>query len=159
MVTQYRVAENSTVINTLIAAAQNGKKVTVFVELKARFDEENNLATAEMMKAAGINIIFSIPGLKVHAKVALVLRRDKEGRKLTSYALSLIHILAAFVKVTANQQHVGLLVYEQANQVLQSLLLQQAFVAVSYTHLPCKKHLHRRLPPAANYPLSLQTNG
>ena len=43
MVTQYRVAENSAVINTLIAAAQNGKKVTVFVELKARFDEENNL--------------------------------------------------------------------------------------------------------------------
>ncbi|EKC49084.1 polyphosphate kinase, partial [human gut metagenome] len=86
MVTQYRVAENSTVINTLIAAAQNGKRVTVFVELKARFDEENNLATAEMMKTAGINIIFSIPGLKVHAKVALVLRRDKEGRKLTSYA-------------------------------------------------------------------------
>ena len=86
MVTQYRVAENSAVINTLIAAAQNGKKVTVFVELKARFDEENNLATAEMMKAAGINIIFSIPKLKVHAKVALVLRRDKQGRKLTSYA-------------------------------------------------------------------------
>lgn len=86
MVTQYRVAENSTVINTLIAAAQNGKKVTVFVELKARFDEENNLATAEMMKAAGINIIFSIPGLKVHAKVALVLRRTPQGRKLASYA-------------------------------------------------------------------------
>lgn len=79
MVTQYRVAENSTVINTLIAAAQNRKKVTVFVELKARFDEENNLATAEMMKAAGINIIFSIPGLKVHAKVALVLRDKREG--------------------------------------------------------------------------------
>lgn len=86
MVTQYRVAENSAVINTLIAAAQNGKRVTVFVELKARFDEENNLATAEMMKAAGINIIFSIPKLKVHAKVALVLRRDEQGRKLTSYA-------------------------------------------------------------------------
>lgn len=86
MVTQYRVAENSAVINTLIAAAQNGKKVTVFVELKARFDEENNLATAEMMKAAGINIIFSIPKLKVHAKVALVLRKDDLGHKLTSYA-------------------------------------------------------------------------
>ena len=86
MVTQYRVAENSAVINTLIAAAQNGKKVTVFVELKARFDEENNLATAEMMKAAGINILFSLPGLKVHAKVALVLRRDKQGHKLPSYA-------------------------------------------------------------------------
>ena len=83
---QYRVAENSAVINTLIAAAQNGKKVTVFVELKARFDEENNLATAEMMKAAGINILFSLPGLKVHAKVALVLRRDRQGHKLPSYA-------------------------------------------------------------------------
>ena len=74
------MAENSAVINTLIAAAQNGKKVTVFVELKARFDEENNLATAEMMKASGINIIYSIPKLKVHAKVALVLRRNKEDK-------------------------------------------------------------------------------
>lgn len=86
MVTQYRVAENSAVINTLIAAAQNGKKVTVFVELKARFDEENNLSTAEMMKAAGIHIIYSIPGLKVHAKVALVRRRGVNGEKVSSYA-------------------------------------------------------------------------
>ena len=86
MVTQYRVAENSAVINTLIAAAQNGKKVTVFVELKARFDEENNLATAEMMKAAGINIIYSIPGLKVHAKVALILRRNENDQPIRSYA-------------------------------------------------------------------------
>lgn len=86
MVTQYRVAENSSVINALIAAAQNHKKVTVFVELKARFDEENNLATAEMMKAAGIHIIFSIPKLKVHAKTALVLRRDEQGHKLPGIA-------------------------------------------------------------------------
>lgn len=86
MVTQYRVAENSAVINTLIAAAQNGKKVTVFVELKARFDEENNLATAEMMQAAGIKIIYSIPGLKVHAKVALIRRRGLNGEKLPGYA-------------------------------------------------------------------------
>lgn len=86
MVTQYRVAENSAVINTLIAAAQNGKKVTVFVELKARFDEENNLTTAAMMEKAGIRIIYSIPKLKVHAKVALVLRKDAAGHKLTSYA-------------------------------------------------------------------------
>ena len=86
MITQYRVAENSAVINTLIAAAQNGKKVTVFVELKARFDEENNLATAEMMKAAGINIIYSIPGLKVHAKVALILRRNEKDEPIRSYA-------------------------------------------------------------------------
>lgn len=86
MVTQYRVAENSAVINTLTAAAQNGKKVTVFVELKARFDEENNLATAEMMQNAGIKIIYSIPGLKVHAKVALVRRKGLNGEKVPSYA-------------------------------------------------------------------------
>ena len=60
MITQYRVAPHSEVINTLIAAAQNGKKVTVFVELKARFDEENNLATAELMQKSGIHIIYSI---------------------------------------------------------------------------------------------------
>lgn len=86
MLTQYRVADHSEVINTLIAAAQNGKRVTVFVELKARFDEENNLETAEMMRKAGIHILFSIPGLKVHAKVALVLRKDKKENSLKSFA-------------------------------------------------------------------------
>lgn len=86
-ITQYRVAENSAVINTLISAAQNGKKVTVFVELKARFDEENNLSTAQKMEQAGIRIIYSIPGLKVHAKVAVILRRDAEdGRKRRNFA-------------------------------------------------------------------------
>ncbi|MDR1645375.1 MAG: RNA degradosome polyphosphate kinase [Tannerellaceae bacterium] len=81
-ITQYRVAENSAVINTLISAAQNGKKVTVFVELKARFDEENNMSTAELMKYAGIRIIYSIPGLKVHAKVAIILRKNTaEGQQ------------------------------------------------------------------------------
>ena len=86
-ITQYRVAENSDVINTLISAAQNGKKVTVFVELKARFDEENNMRTAERMEQAGIKIIYSIPGLKVHAKVAVILRKDNpEGAKRRDFA-------------------------------------------------------------------------
>lgn len=84
--TQYRVAENSAVINTLISAAQHGKKVTVFVELKARFDEENNLATAAMMRHAGIHIKYSMPGLKVHSKVALIIRRDEKGERMTSFA-------------------------------------------------------------------------
>lgn len=86
-ITQYRVAENSAVINTLISAAQNGKKVTVFVELKARFDEENNMRTAERMEQAGIKIIYSIPGLKVHAKVAVILRKDNaQGLKRRDFA-------------------------------------------------------------------------
>lgn len=86
-ITQYRVAENSAVINTLVSAAQNGKKVTVFVELKARFDEENNMSTAERMEQAGIRIIYSIPGLKVHAKVAVIIRKDPEdGNKRRYFA-------------------------------------------------------------------------
>lgn len=76
--TQYRVAKKSAVVDALINAALHGKKVTVFVELKARFDEENNLRYAREMKSAGINIIYSIPGLKVHSKIAIVIRKPKE---------------------------------------------------------------------------------
>lgn len=72
--TQYRVAERSAVVNALMNAAENGKKVTVFVELKARFDEELNLRYAAEMTKSGINIFYSIPGLKVHAKAAIVIR-------------------------------------------------------------------------------------
>lgn len=77
-VTLYRIAADSHIANALISAARNGKKVTVFVELKARFDEANNLQWSKKMKAAGIRIINSIPGLKVHAKVALVKRWDQD---------------------------------------------------------------------------------
>lgn len=80
-VTLYRVAAKSQIVNALITAARNGKVVTVFVELKARFDEANNLRWARKMKAAGVKIIYSIPGLKVHAKVALVkLRKGADNR-------------------------------------------------------------------------------
>ncbi len=73
-VTLYRVARNSRIVNALINAAKSGKKVTVFIELKARFDEVNNLKWSKRMKEAGIKIIYSIPNLKVHAKIALVKR-------------------------------------------------------------------------------------
>jgi polyphosphate kinase len=84
-ITLYRVAANSHIANALISAARNGKKVTVFVELKARFDEANNLRWSKKMKAAGVKIINSIPGLKVHAKIALV-KRYEEG-ELNHYSL------------------------------------------------------------------------
>jgi len=77
-ITLYRVAANSHIANALISAAKNGKKVVVFVELKARFDEANNLKWSKKLKAAGVKIINSIPGLKVHAKVALVKKWDGE---------------------------------------------------------------------------------
>jgi len=84
-ITQYRVARDSAIVNALISAARNKKKVTVFVEVKARFDEEQNLYLADLMEKAGIKIIYSIPGLKVHAKMALVIRRSAGIRK-RSYA-------------------------------------------------------------------------
>jgi len=87
-VTQYRVATNSAVVNALINAARNGKKVTVFVEVKARFDEENNLNLARLMENAGVRIIYSIPGLKVHAKMALVIRQANGQRKRSFAYLS-----------------------------------------------------------------------
>lgn len=74
-ITLYRIAGDSVIANALISAAKNGKQVTVFVELKARFDEANNIRWAKRMKAAGVKIIYSIPGLKVHAKIALVKRK------------------------------------------------------------------------------------
>ncbi|HEY6063194.1 MAG TPA: polyphosphate kinase 1 [Chitinophagaceae bacterium] len=81
----YRVAADSHIVNALISAARNGKKVTVFVELKARFDEANNLRWSKRMKAAGIKIIYSIPGLKVHAKVALIKRVESKEVKNYSF--------------------------------------------------------------------------
>jgi polyphosphate kinase len=75
-ITLYRVASNSRIVKALISAAKNGKRVQVMVELKARFDEENNLKWAKKMKNAGVKIIYSITSLKVHAKVALIKTRS-----------------------------------------------------------------------------------
>lgn len=73
-VTQYRVASNSQIVQSLIKAANNGKDVTVFVEIKARFDEESNISWAAEMQKAGIHVLYSFPGIKVHAKIALIQR-------------------------------------------------------------------------------------
>lgn len=83
-VTLYRISSQSLIANALISAAKNGKKVTVFVEVKARFDESNNLFWADEMKKAGIKIIYSLPNLKVHAKVALLTM--KSNGKIKNYA-------------------------------------------------------------------------
>ncbi|MBV7532605.1 polyphosphate kinase 1 [Chitinophaga sp. sic0106] len=74
-VTLYRIASSSQIAQALISAAKNGKQVTVFVELKARFDEANNIRWSKRMKEAGVKIVYSIPGMKVHAKTALVKRK------------------------------------------------------------------------------------
>ncbi|MDF2514941.1 MAG: ppk1 [Sphingobacterium sp.] len=85
-ITLYRVATDSQIVNALISAAKNGKRVTVFVELKARFDEANNIKWAKKMKSAGIQVIDCAPKLKVHAKIALFKLKSTDG----SAALALL---------------------------------------------------------------------
>lgn len=80
----YRVASNSRVIDSLIDAANNGKRVTVVVELKARFDEANNIRWASRLTDAGVKVLFGLPTLKIHSKLCLITR--KEGDKTVRYA-------------------------------------------------------------------------
>ncbi|PZT47374.1 RNA degradosome polyphosphate kinase [Helicobacter valdiviensis] len=81
--TLYRVGKNSPIVKSLIEAAENGKQVTALVELKARFDEENNLHWARALESAGAHVIYGVPGLKVHAKIALVIKNI--GKELKEY--------------------------------------------------------------------------
>lgn len=83
-VTLYRVARHSGVANALVNAARNGKDVTAIIELQARFDEETNVALANQLQEEGAQVIFGVPGLKVHAKVGLILREEKG--KIARYA-------------------------------------------------------------------------
>ncbi len=80
-ITLYRVAENSNVVNALINAVKNGKKVIVMMELKARFDEEHNIYWSNKLREEGATVLFTIPSYKVHTKMCLISRKEKTGLK------------------------------------------------------------------------------
>ena len=82
--TLYRVAKNSKVIKALCAAAENGKEVCVLVELRARFDEENNIGWSKQLEEAGCRVMYGPKGLKVHSKLCLITRKTAEGVKYTT---------------------------------------------------------------------------
>lgn len=113
--TLYRVAEHSRIVSALMTAARNGKKVVVMVELKARFDEANNIKWAKQMKAAGVKIIYSNLDLKVHAKIALVKRM-----------------------VTGNDQSVGLMATGNLNENTARFYTDQILLTA---HQPILKEL------------------
>ncbi|MCL2178961.1 MAG: polyphosphate kinase 1 [Proteobacteria bacterium] len=80
-ITLYRTAERSKVLNTLVNAAKNGKQVTVLIELKARFDEEQNIDNTEVLQSAGVKVLYSVEELKVHSKLLLIERREGANKR------------------------------------------------------------------------------
>ena len=84
-IVQYRVARKSRIMDALINAIKAGKQVTVFIEVKARFDEEANLKWGEKLEKAGVTVHYSFPGVKVHSKLALVVRKESGGNHLYTY--------------------------------------------------------------------------
>ncbi|TWO32850.1 polyphosphate kinase 1 [Seonamhaeicola sediminis] len=138
-ITIYRLAEISHVASALINAAINGKAVTVSIELRARFDERANIYYAEQMKKEGINLIFGVPGLKVHSKMCVIER--EEGKKIRRYGFistgnfneSTAKIYTDFTLFTYNQA-----ILKEVNKIFN--FFDTNYRVYSYKHLIVSPH-------------------
>ena len=138
-ITLYRLSKKSNVISSLINAAKNGKKVLVQIELQARFDEENNIKVSQQLKAAGVNIIFGVKGLKVHSKICLIERF--KGNKKRYYGFvstgnfneSTAKIYSDFTLFTSNQK-----ILKEVHKVFD--FLKANYKIYDYKHLIVSPH-------------------
>ena len=138
-VTIYRLSKISNVARSLINAAKNGKKVLVQIELQARFDETNNITYAEQMQAAGVELIFGIPGLKVHSKICVIEKKNQGKKKRYGFISTgnfnedTAKIYTDYTLFTSNQK-----ILKEVNKVFN--FLQVHYKLKKYKHLIVSPH-------------------
>ncbi|MGC6480368.1 MAG: polyphosphate kinase 1 [Flavobacteriaceae bacterium] len=139
-ITIYRLSKISNVVSSLINAARNGKRVLVQIELQARFDEENNISFANQLEAAGVQLIFGVPGLKVHSKICYIERMETPTKKRRygfistgNFNESTAKIYTDYTLFTANQK-----ILKEVNKVFN--FLQVNYKLKSYKHLIVSPH-------------------
>ncbi len=138
-ITIYRLSKISNVARSLINAAKNGKKVLVQIELQARFDETNNITYAEQMQAAGVELIFGIPGLKVHSKICVIEKKKKDKKKRYGFISTgnfnedTAKVYTDYTLLTANQK-----ILREVNKVFN--FLQVHYKLKKYKHLIVSPH-------------------
>lgn len=138
-ITIYRLSKASHIVSALINAAKNGKKVLVQIELQARFDEKNNINFAEKLEAAGVRLIFGIPGLKVHSKICIIERIQQNKNKRYGFVStgnfneSTAKIYTDYTLFTANQK-----ILKEVNKVFN--FLEVSYKLKKYKHLIVSPH-------------------
>jgi polyphosphate kinase len=138
-ITIYRLSKASHIASALINAAKNGKKVLVQIELQARFDEENNINFAEQLEAAGVQLIFGIPGLKVHSKICVIEREHNKKNMRFGFVStgnfneSTAKIYTDYTLFTANQK-----ILKEVNKVFN--FLEVSYKIKKYNHLIVSPH-------------------